>query len=397
MFISGVTLIGLVGEVYAASGMFHADFTRSDVQLWNGVADVAQVERSADWIAVVPSGSVPTIISPPLVLRASDISFVRIRMRSPVSLRGARLGWSVADPSGGERSAGLDFDMPRQMRGGFARTVWLSVSTSDDWVGEIRRLGLAIPLNGSTLTEPLVVESIDLLGSTLWTRTQRGWSDLGLLQTAEHMVLPLWSMMSIGRLPVADAIVKGYPAAPRDRLTVHGYGGILAVIGVLGMMVGRKPERCRIARSIARAGSALVTGILAIMMVLGVYLEAAAWWMDRSAFAGRSSEEIFTSIDGLDLAGSAVEVNRFLPRDSSVELCLFDEGWFGEVMFWRTRYQFYPIHVTPQGHPAFFAKRIHQDAHNPYLLVFRDHPGQCPVSDRQPLIQQPTYILYRPA
>ncbi|MEO6667193.1 MAG: hypothetical protein ABIO65_10535 [Nitrospiria bacterium] len=377
--------------------MSYGDFARRDVQLWNAVADVAQVERLADGMAFVPSGSVPTILSPPLALHAPDISFVRIRMRSPISLRGARLGWSVADPSGGERFAGLNFDMPRQMRGGFARTVWLPVSASDDWAGEIRRLGLAIPLNGSTLTEPLVVESIDLWGPTLWTGIQRGWTDLGLVQTAEHMVLPLWSMMSIGRLPVADAIVKGYPTPPRDRLTVHGYGGILAAIAVLGMRVGRRPESRRIARSIARSGSALMTGLLAVMIILGIYLEAAAWWMDRSAFAGRSSEEILTSIDGLDLVGSAVEVNRLLPRDSSVELCLFDDGWFGEVMFWRTRYQFYPIHVTPQGHPAFFTKRIHQDAHNPYLLVFRDHPGHCPVSDRQPLIQQPTYTLYRPA
>jgi hypothetical protein len=117
--------------------------------------------------------------------------------------------------------------------------------------------------------------------------------------------------------------------------------------------------------------------------------------MDRSAFAGQSTRQVFASIDGFDLTGTAEEVNQLLPRDSSVELCLFDEGWFGEVMFWRTRYQFYPIHVTPQGHPAFFTKRIHITSHDPHLLVFHDYAEYCPVSDRRPLIQRPMYSLYR--
>ncbi len=343
------------------------NFLCDAVPSWQAAGDVGALSRTPDGMVVVPSGPAPTLVAPPVVFASEEAAYMRLRVRSPRAIDGAYLGWSAVDPSGRETNSGVTFTIPREIRGGFFRTVWVRVDDSPDWSGEIRRLGLAFPLGEHGSDEPIAIESIGMFAPTVLTRLRVGWAALELDATADDMAVPIWSLNAIRSVRL-------------DHGTLYGYAGIVAFIGVLTIGAAGWIRRATASRRVARAGLAVVIVVVAVLSVSGVYLEVSAWRIERAVFGGTTSAQDYTYLDGLDLVGVANDLNQTLPPGASITVCFFGDDKMRHIISNRVRYQFYPIRVRSKAR---------------YLLVFAQHQETCRVTRDGLLIERPLYALYR--
>ena len=130
-------LVAAIPRSAAASAIPDWNFLIDHVPSWQAADDVGALSRTPDGIVVVPSGPAPTLVAPAVAFAAEEAAYVRLRVRSPKVVDGAYLGWASVNPSGRETNAGVTFTIPRQLRGGFFRTVWVRVADVPDWSGEI--------------------------------------------------------------------------------------------------------------------------------------------------------------------------------------------------------------------------------------------------------------------
>jgi len=341
------------------------DFLDDRIQSWQAADDVGALSRMPDGMVVVPSGPAPTLVAPPVAFASEEAAYVRLRIRSPKAIDGAYLGWVSVAPSGRETNTGMAFTIPRQLRRGFVRTVWLRVVDAPDWSGEIRRLGLVLPVGEAG--EPITIESIGVFAPTVLTRLRVAWASLELDATADDMAVPIWSLNAIRSVRL-------------DHGTPYGYAGIVAFIGILTIGAAGWIRRATASRRVARAGRGIVIVAVAVLSVSGVYLEVSAWRIERAVFGGTTSAQDYTYLDGLDLVGVANDLNQTLPPGASVVVCFFGDDGQRHIISNRVRYQFYPIYVRSKAR---------------YRLVFAQHQETCGVSRDDLLIERPLYALYR--
>ena len=351
----------------AASAIPTWNFLIDGAPSWHAADDVGALSRTPDGMVVVPSGPAPTLVAPPVAFASEEAAYVRLRVRSPKAVDGAYLGWASVDPSGRETNSGVTFTIPRQIRGGFFRTVWVRVADSPDWLGEIHRLGLVLPLGEHGSDEPIAIESIGVFAPTWWTSLRAMWAGFGLDAVAQDMAIPLWSLNTIEPIQV-------------DHRALGEYASVVALLGLLIIGIGHWVRSARGARRLTRVGSGLVIVAVVVLSVLGVYLEIFAWRIERAVFGGTTSAQDYTYLDGLDLVGVANDLNQTLPPGTSVAVCFFGDGAMRHIVSNRVRYQFYPIYVRSKAR---------------YLLVFAQHQETCGVSRDDLLIERPLYALYR--
>ena len=358
-------LVAVMPWSAVASAVPDWDFLIDEVPSWQAADDVGALSRTPDGMVVVPSGPAPTLVAPPVAFASEEAAYVRFRVRSPKAIDGAYLGWSSVDRSGRETNSGVTFTIPRQLRGGFFRTVWLRVADSPTWSGEIRRLGLALPIGEAE--EPIAIESIGVFEPTWWTRLRVTWAGFGLDAVAEDMAIPLWSLNTIKPIQV-------------DHRALGEYASIVALLGMLTIGIGRWIRSARGARRLTCAGLGIVIVVVAVFTGLALSLEVDAWRIERAVFGGTTSAQDYTYLDGLDLVGVANDLNQMLPPGTSVAVCFFGDGAMRHIVSNRVRYQFYPIYVRSKAR---------------YLLAFAQHQETCGVSRDDLLIERPLYALYR--
>lgn len=350
-----------------ASAIPDWNFLDDLVPSWQAAGDIGALSRMPDGMVVVPSGPAPTLVAPAVAFTSAEAVYVRFRVRSPKAIDGAYLGWSSVDPSGRETNSGVTFTIPRQLRGGFVRTVWVRVADSPDWSGEIHRLGLALPLGEDGSDEPITIGSIGVFAPTVLTRLRVAWAALELDATADDMAVPIRSLNAIRSVRL-------------DHGTPYGYAGIVAIIGVLTIGAAGWIRRARLSRLVGHAGLVVLIVVIIVLSALDVYLEVSAWRIERAVFGGTTSAQDYTYLDGLDLVGVANDLNQTLPPGTSVAVCFFGDGAMRHIVSNRVRYQFYPIYVRSKAR---------------YLLVFAQHQETCGVSRDDLLIERPLYALYR--
>ena len=343
------------------------NFLIDGVASWQAAGDIGALSRTPEGMVVVPSGPAPTLVAPPVAFASEEAAYVRLRIRSPKVVDGAYLGWASVDPLGRETNSGVTFTIPRQIRGGFFRTVWVRVADSPDWLGEIHRLGLVLPLGEHGSDEPIAIESIGVFAPTVLTGLRVAWAALELDATADDMAVPIWSLNAIRSVRFAHG-------------TPYGYAGIVALLGILTIGAAGWIRRATASRRVARAGLGIVIVAVAVLSVSGVYLEVDAWRIERAVFGGTTSAQDYTYLDGLDLVGVANDLNQTLPPGASVAVCFFGDDAMRHIVSNRVRYQFYPIYVRSKAR---------------YLLVFAQHQETCGVSRDDLLIERPLYALYR--
>ena len=261
----------------------------------------------------------------------------------------------------------MTFTIPREIRGGFFRTVWVRVADSPDWSGEIRRLGLVLLVGEHGSDEPIVIESIGVFPPSVLTRLRVAWAALELDATADDMAVPILSLNAIRSVRFAHG-------------TPYGYTGIVAFLGILTIGAAGWIRRATASRRVARAGLGIVIVAVAVLSVLGVYLEVDAWRIERAVFGGTTSAQDYTYMDGLDLVGVADDLNQTLPPGASIAVCFFGDDGRRHIVSNRVRYQFYPIRVRSKAR---------------YVLVFAQHQEACGASRDDLLIERQLYALYR--
>ncbi len=323
-------LVAATPRSAVASAVPDWDFLIDEVPSWQAAGDIGALSRTPDGMVVVPSGPAPTLVAPPVAFASGEAAYVRLRVRSPKAIDGAYLGWSSVDPSGRETNSGVTFTIPRQIRGGFFRTVWMRVADSSDWSGEIRRLGLVLPVGEAG--EPITIASIGVFAPTWWTSLRAMWAGFGLDTVAEDMAIPLWSLNTIKPIQV-------------DHRALGEYASVVALLGLLIIGIGHWVRNARGARRLTRVGSGLVIVVVVVLSVLGVYLEIFALRIERAVFGGTTSAQDYTYMDGVDLVGVANDLNQTLPPGTSVAVCFFGDGGQRHIVSNRVRYQFYPIYV----------------------------------------------------
>lgn len=362
-----LVLVAATSWSAVASAVPDWNFLMDEVPSWQAADDVGALSRTPDGMVVVPSGPAPTLVAPPVAFASEDAAYVRFRIRSPKAIDGAYLGWSSVGRSGRETNSGVTFTIPREIRGGGFRTVWLCVVDSPDWSGEIRRLGLALPLGEHGSDEPIAIESIGVYPPSVLTRLRVAWAALELDATADDMAVPIRSLNAIRSVRFAHG-------------TPYGYAGIVAFLGILTVGAAGWIRRTIASRRVARVGLGIVIVVVALLSVSGVYLEVDAWRIERAVFGGTTSAQDYTYLDGLDLVGVANDLNQTLPPGTSVAVCFFGDDGMRHIVSNRVRYQFYPIYVRSKAR---------------YLLVFARHQEPCEVTRDDLLIERPLYALYR--
>jgi hypothetical protein len=190
-------LVAATPRSAVASAVPDWNFLDDRVPSWQAADDVGALSRTPDGMVVMPFGPAPTLIAPAVSFAAEEAAYVRLRVRSPKAVDGAYLGWSSVARSGRETNSGVTFTIPRQIRGGFFRTVWVRVADSPDWSGEIHRLGLVLPLGEHGSDEPIAIESIGVFAPTVLTGLRVAWAALELDATADDMAVPIWSLNAI--------------------------------------------------------------------------------------------------------------------------------------------------------------------------------------------------------
>ena len=360
-------LVAVMPWSAVASAVPDWDFLIDEVPSWQAADDVGALSRTPDGMVVVPSGPAPTLVAPPVAFASEEAAYVRFRVRSPKAIDGAYLGWSSVDRSGRETNSGVTFTIPREIRGGFFRTVWVRVADSPDWSGEIRRLGLVLLVGEHGSDEPIVIESIGVFPPSVLTRLRVAWAALELDATADDMAVPILSLNAIRSVRFAHG-------------TPYGYTGIVAFLGILTIGAAGWIRRATASRRVARAGLGIVIVAVAVLSVLGVYLEVDAWRIERAVFGGTTSAQDYTYMDGLDLVGVADDLNQTLPPGASIAVCFFGDDGRRHIVSNRVRYQFYPIRVRSKAR---------------YVLVFAQHQEACGASRDDLLIERQLYALYR--
>lgn len=336
------------------------DFVEARSALWHGEADVDRVMRTAAGMTIVPSGTIPIVLSEAIAFRAADAAYVRIRAHSLAALSGARLGWMRDISGGAEQSFNMEFSIPRGIRGGFATIVWIRVENSPDWAGSIHRLGLAIP---SRPGEAITIESLEVLPDTWFTRVQLEWSNLQIDAVAERKAMPMWSYNSVGTMRLS-------------RGTLNGVMGWVAIVALAVLAVSRRiPNRGGV-RCLGRVAAGVLISLVMGLTVLALYVDVLAWRIEHAVFGGRPSGEAYRYLDGISLATIGEDLRRrTLP--SPIMLCIGGGERYRELIFNRARYQFYPVRVEPTA---------------PHLLTFTEASEGCSLTS-DPLIRHPLYIV----
>lgn len=374
----------------AASAISDWNFLIDRVPSWQAAGDIGALSRTPDGMVVVPSGPTPTLVAPAVAFASEEAVYVRFRVRSPKAIDGAYLGWASVDPSGRETNSGVTFTIPREIRGGGFRTVWVRVADSSTWSGEIRRLGLALPVDEGG--GPITIQSVELVAPGLWALARVAWAGMGVDILSAWMVSQ-GSMMSLGYVPRTDESFR-YPAVPRATWTLHGYAGFAVLLGLALLGVARWTRASERARMIAGAGFGAIVIVIGLLAVLSMAVDMSVWRVERSLFGGRTPAESYTAVDGVNLMAVTEDLRGILPHGAAVAACLSGERWNDEAWFWPVRYHSYPIPVEPEGPRTFPTGEARYRDH--YLLVFSNSPATCTASQRALFVRRPLYSLYRP-
>lgn len=356
----------VIHQAASASALPVWKFEDSDAPSWRALEDIGTIRRTAEGLVIVPSGPVPTLAVSLAGVASEDVSFVRLRVRTPTAITGAYLAWSSVDSSGREVNSGIKFDIPRQLRGGYGRTIWVRVGGVADWSGDVRWLGLAIPVE-RTREDATVIESVALVQETFLERTHIVWTALAFDEAAEDMAVPILSLNTIR-------------SARFDYGTPYGMASIIALLGMLGFGVSRWVRRPHSERFV-RCSAIVVIGLMVTTLaVVAIYLEVFALRIERAVFGGTSASHDYRYLDGVDLVDVAADLNDILPVGTSVAVCFFGSDSERHIMSNRVRYQFYPIKVLPKAKT---------------LLAFSGREQTCGVSPEDRLVDRPLYTLYR--
>lgn len=168
------------------------DFRDNATPSWSAAGDVASLRQSPEGLVVAPSGPAPALRVSGLAIPAADAAYVLLRIRAPKPIAEAYLAWSTR---GGQRDAWLSrrFAIPRELRGGFPRSVWMRLDGVSGWSGTIESLGVVVVVGDGGA--PFVVESISVLPASLWSQGRRLADGLGLDDIAEDRAFPRWSLL----------------------------------------------------------------------------------------------------------------------------------------------------------------------------------------------------------
>jgi hypothetical protein len=286
-------------------------------------------------LVIVPSGVAPTIVISGLAISASDAAYARLQVRSPIAIDEAYLGWTAARRGQPDVWFNRRFAIPRELRGGFPRSVWVRLDEAPEWSGTVRNLGLLMVAGENG--QPVVIESIVLFPASLLTQSRVRWEALALNDIAEDLAFPLWSLNTV-RPVLVGARTLGSIAS----------GAVCLGLVVLAVATLR-PIRPPVSRPLARTATGLIVCIAVSVVVLAAYLETQAFRVEWAVFGARSSADDYRYMDGFDLVGTAANLNRALPAGTELAACLWGNPSARDLLSRRVRYELYPLRLTPSA------------------------------------------------
>jgi hypothetical protein len=310
------------------------DFRANETPSWHAAGDVAAMRRTADGLVVVASGPAPTLTVSGLTIPAREIGFVRLRIRVSRPIDEAYLGWVAVD-EGREIEASRRFKVPRELRGGFARSLWLRMDNMPDWSGTIKTLGVVLVVGERE--QPVLIEGVALSSPGLAAGIQAQWNALGLDDAAEDRVFSLWAFNTVGAMRVGTGTLGGFSA--------WAVCAALVVVG-LGRVALFRPS---VSRGLVRAGLSVAMGVGVGLAVLNGYVEARAFRIERAVFGPRDVVEDRQYSDGFDLVGMTADIRRRYPAGTRMDVCYWGEPSMRTVLSHRLRYELVPLRLTPDA------------------------------------------------
>lgn len=305
------------------------DFRHSATPSWQAAADVVDLRQTSDGLAMDLSGPMAMVTLSGLAIPATDVRFVRLRLRVPVTIGEAYFAWGTVREGRLDSHSSPRFPVRREFHGGVARSVWIPTAQLPHWSGLVSNL--AVIMNTSGRTKSVVVESVELFPDE-WSTQWLMYSDqLSLDEVVDNLVLPLWSLNSVESIYVGattlDSVASG--------LACLG----LVVVGLVTLNI--IPPSW--SRRLGRAALATVMGIVVSLAVLGTYLEVRAFQVERRVFGGGPSDD-YRVMDRFDLVGIATELKRQFAPGTRMDVC------FGESPTsprkWRIPFELFPLRVV---------------------------------------------------
>jgi hypothetical protein len=342
------------------------DFRDGTTTAWQVGGDVAELLRTAEGLVVIPSGVAPTIVISGLAVSAADVAYARLQIRSPIAIDEAYLGWAAARRGQPDARSNRRFAIPRELRGGFPRSVWIRLDEAPEWSGTVQNLGLLIVVGESG--QPVVIESIALFPAGLLTQSRAWWEALALDDVAEDLAFPLWSLNTV-RPVMVGARTLGSIAT-----------GVVCVGLVLLVLTRLKPVRPTLSRALAGTAIGLIVCVAMGLVAVAAYLETRAFRVEWAVFGARSSADDYRYMDGFDLVGTAADLNRALPAGTELAACLWGNPRARDLLSRRVRYELYPLRLTPDA---------------TLLLEFDEGKTTCRTPDDQLILSGLGYHVYQ--
>lgn len=349
-----------------AGAVVEWDFRDGTTPSWLSGGDVAELPRTSEGLVVVPSGVAPTIIISGLAISTADAAYAHLQVRSPTAIDEAYLGWSAAREGQQDGQSNHRFAIPKELRGGFPRSVWVRLDEAPEWSGTVRNLGLLMVVGESG--QPVVVESIALFPAGLFTQFRVRWEALALDDIAEDLAFPLWSLNTVRPVLVGERTLGSMAT-----------GAVSLGLVVLAFATLR-PVRPTLSRVLARTATGLILCVAVGWGVLAAYLEVRAFHVERAVFGARTSADDYRYMDGFDLAGTAANLNRVIPAGTELAVCLWGSPRARDLLSRRVRYELYPLRLTPDA---------------ALLLEFEDGQATCHTPGDRLTLARPGYRVYQ--
>ncbi|MEW6684316.1 MAG: hypothetical protein AB1451_15575 [Nitrospirota bacterium] len=313
------------------------DFRDHATPSWSAAGDVASLRRTPEGLVVAPSGPAPAIRVSGLTISAADSAYALLRIQSPTPITEAYLAWSNR---GGQRDtwSSRRFAIPREIRGGSPRSIWIRLDNMPGWSGTIESLAVAFVVGEDV--SPVVVESISFLPDGFWSQVHRLADGIGLDDLAEDRAFPRWSLNTVGQISVGGRTVGGAATA-------------IVCLGFAVFVVARLVS-VRLVHSRRLTGVFLgALGSVAVLVgALDAYVGYKAFWVQWAVFGSRNPLAYYTHLDQdrLGLVAAAADLRGRLPSATELSICLPDHADAARFLWWwRLRYEFYPLRLSPDA------------------------------------------------